>query len=52
MQTGDARKQVVILRADFMIRRLTTGHENALSPLGEWVASDGVFISPSADGVG
>jgi hypothetical protein len=26
-----------------MILRLTTGHENALSPLGERVARDGAF---------
>jgi hypothetical protein len=35
-----------------MSLRLAIYHENALSPLGEGVARDGAFISPSADGVG
>ena len=31
---------------------LATCYENARAPLGERVACDGAFISPSADGVG
>jgi hypothetical protein len=45
----------VISRADFMILRLTTSHENensALSPLGERVARDGAFISRRGPGEG
>ncbi|SPE32158.1 hypothetical protein SBA2_670024 [Acidobacteriia bacterium SbA2] len=35
-----------------MILRLTTGQENALSPLGERVACDGAFISRRGPGEG
>jgi hypothetical protein len=43
---------IVILSADFMILRLTTGHENVLSPLGQRVARDGAFTSRRESGEG
>ena len=48
-------RSTVILSADIMIIRLTTRHENgipALSPLGERVDRDGVFISRRGPGEG
>jgi hypothetical protein len=42
----------VILSEDFMILRLTSDHENTLSPWGERVARDGAFISRRGSGEG
>jgi hypothetical protein len=44
--------RAVILSEDFVIHRLTTDHENALSPLGERVARDRAFISRRGSGKG
>jgi hypothetical protein len=49
------KSTTVILSEDFMTLRLTTMHENGkplLSPLGERVAHDGVFISRRGPGEG
>ena len=50
--SGCAPVRAVILSADFMTLRLTTVHENALSPLGERVDRDGAFTSRSGPGEG
>ena len=55
LQSAERPPEAVILSEDIMILRLTTIYENGrppLSPLGERVAHDGVFISRRGPGEG
>ncbi len=47
-----SQSAAVILSAGFLILRLTSFHENALSPLGERVVRDGAVISRRGPGEG